>query len=99
MPNTKPVADNADVVDYVHKKAKNLAMVHVHQVGAVTKGQLGEELADIEEMVKAGILAISEDGKSVMNAKLAKQAMIEAKKYGISVLAHCECQVPAWPAL
>lgn len=90
MPNTKPVADNADVVDYVHKKAKNLAMVHVHQVGAVTKGQLGEELADIEEMVKAGILAISEDGKSVMNAKLAKQAMIEAKKYGISVLAHCE---------
>lgn len=90
MPNTKPVADHADVVDYVHKKAKNLALVHVYQVGAVTRGQQGEELADIAGMVEAGIPAISEDGKSVMNAKLAKKAMLEAKKYGIPVLAHCE---------
>lgn len=54
MPNTKPVVDNADVVNYVHEKAKNLALVHVYQVGAITKGQEGRELADIGGMVQAG---------------------------------------------
>ncbi|MBR4026438.1 MAG: amidohydrolase family protein, partial [Lachnospiraceae bacterium] len=54
MPNTKPVADNAEVIDYVHNKAKEGNCIHVLQVGAVTKGQAGEELADIEDMVKAG---------------------------------------------
>ena len=49
MPNTKPVVDNADVVRYVHHKAENVGLVHVLQVGAVTKGQQGEELADIKE--------------------------------------------------
>lgn len=92
MPNTRPVVDRPDVVDYVLEKARNLALVHVHQVGAVTKGQRGEELADIAGMVKAGVLAISEDGKSVMNAKLAFDAMLEAKRYKIPVLAHCEDQ-------
>ena len=90
MPNTRPVVDNADVVNYVHQKAKNLALVHVYQVGAITKDQKGEELSDIGGMVQAGIPAISEDGKSVMNTKLARDAMREAKKYGIPVLAHCE---------
>ena len=90
MPNTRPVVDNADVVNYVHQKAKNLALVHVYQVGAITKGQEGEVLSDIGGMADAGIPAISEDGKSVMNAKLARNAMREAKRYGIPVLAHCE---------
>lgn len=90
MPNTQPVVDNADVVNYVHQKAKNLALVHVYQVGAITRGQEGEVLSDIGGMAEAGIPAISEDGKSVMNAKLARNAMREAKKYGIPVLAHCE---------
>ena len=75
MPNTKPVIDCADRVNYVHNKAKELAPIHVLQVGAVTKQQKGEELADIEGMIKAGIPAISEDGKSVMNTKIYKEAM------------------------
>ncbi len=90
MPNTKPVVDNADVVEYVHKKAESGHCIHVLQVGAVTKGQKGQELADIKGMVEAGIPAISEDGKSVMNAEVYREGMLEAAKYGIPVLAHCE---------
>lgn len=90
MPNTKPVVDNPDVVNYVHNKARTVGLVNVLQVGSVTRGQQGEELSDIPGMVKAGIPAISEDGKSVMNSLLAREAMLVAKEYGIPLLAHCE---------
>lgn len=90
MPNTKPVVDNGDVVRYVINKAEDVGLVNVLQVGAVTKGQHGEELADIEGMVEAGIPAVSEDGKSVMNAQLYREAMMLAVKYDIPILAHCE---------
>ena len=90
MPNTKPVADNADVIEYVHNKSKSVKGIHVYQVGAVTKGQQGKELADIEGMVKAGCPAISEDGKSVMDSNIYREAMKLAAKLDIPVLAHCE---------
>lgn len=90
MPNTKPVVDRADVVDYVKHKAQSVTKVHVLQAGAVTKGQLGEELADIAGMKKAGSPAISEDGKSVMNALLYKEGMKLAAENDMVVLAHCE---------
>ncbi len=90
MPNTKPVMDDPSRVAYVNNKAKDYAKVNVLQVGAITKGMKGEELSDIEGMVKAGIPAISEDGKSVMNAQLYKEAMQIAHKLNIPVLAHCE---------
>lgn len=90
MPNTKPAVDNADVVNYVHNKVRDVGMVHVLQAGAVTKGQRGKELSDIDGMVEAGIPAISEDGRSVMNAQLYREAMALAVKYDIPVLAHCE---------
>lgn len=90
MPNTKPVADNPDVINYVHQKSQTKNRINVLQVGAITKGQAGVELADIEGMVKAGSPAISEDGKSVMNAQLYLEAMKIAAKLNIPVLAHCE---------
>ena len=90
MPNTKPVADCPEVIRYVHEKAKELGIVNVLQVGAVTKGQAGAELSNIEGMIKAGCPAISEDGKSVMNSRLYREAMKIAAKYDIPVLAHCE---------
>lgn len=90
MPNTKPVVDNPDVVKYVQNKADAVGVVNVLQVGAITKGQQGKELADIEGMVEAGIPAISEDGKSVMNAQLYREAMQKAAELNIPVLAHCE---------
>ncbi len=90
MPNTKPVVDNEDVVNYVRNKAKNMVKVHVYQAGAITKGMQGKQLADIEKMVKAGSPAISEDGKSVMDAGLLRDAMRIAARLGIPVLSHCE---------
>lgn len=90
MPNTKPVADNVEVIKYVHEKCASGKCIHVLQVGAVTKGQKGEQLADIEEMVAVGCPAISEDGKSVMNAQIYREAMKIAAKLDIPVLAHCE---------
>ncbi|MBQ2987418.1 MAG: dihydroorotase [Tyzzerella sp.] len=90
MPNTKPVVDNGEKVLDVHNRAKTDSPVHVIQIGAITIGQQGQELADIEGMAKAGCHAISEDGKSVMNASLYRQAMKLAKDNEISIFAHCE---------
>lgn len=90
MPNTKPVIDDREKVEDVHARAAKDSPAHVIQLGAVTKGQIGRELADIEGMAAAGCHAISEDGKSVMNASLYRRGMKKAKECGISVFAHCE---------
>lgn len=90
MPNTKPVVDNADVVNYVHNKAKSVTKVNVLQAGAITRKMEGLQLSEIEKMVQAGSPAISEDGKSVMNAYLLQEAMKLAKQLDIPVLSHCE---------
>lgn len=90
MPNTRPVVDHADVVNYVHNKAKSVTKVNVLQAGAITKKMEGRQLAEIEKMVQAGSPAISEDGKSVMNAYLLQEAMKLAKRLDIPVLSHCE---------
>lgn len=90
MPNTKPAIDSADMVKFIINKAKEDAIVHVLPVGAVTKGQQGQELADIAGMVEAGAVAISEDGKSVMNASLYRDAMKLAEEHSLLVMAHCE---------
>lgn len=90
MPNTKPVADCPEVIHYVHDKAAEVGLTHVLQVGAVTKGMEGKELSDLSGMIKAGIPAISEDGKSVMDSGLYREAMKIVAKADIPVLAHCE---------
>lgn len=90
MPNTKPATDSPEMIQRILKIAKKDSPIHVYPVGAVTKGQQGEEMTDIAGMVRAGAKAISEDGKSVMNAKLYREAMKEAAKAGIPVMAHCE---------
>lgn len=90
MPNTNPVIDSKETVAYLNDKSKKEAVVNVLPVGAVTIGQTGKELADITGMAKEGIVAISEDGKSVMDTALYKKAMAIAKEEGIVVLAHCE---------
>ena len=90
MPNTKPVADSAEVITYVHEKAKEGKCINVYQVGAITVGQAGAELSDIKGMVEAGCPALSEDGKSVMNANLYRESMKIAAELDIPILAHCE---------
>lgn len=89
MPNLKPVADNPEIIRYVEEKGATYG-IHVHQVGAITKGQQGLELSDLAGMFDAGCIAISEDGKSVMNSGIYREAMKLAAKRDIPVLAHCE---------
>ena len=90
MPNTKPATDSPERIRKVLEIAEKDSPIHVYPVGAVTVGQAGETVTDIEGMVKAGAKAISEDGKSVMNAAVYEKAMKEAARLGIPVMAHCE---------
>lgn len=90
MPNTRPVIDSRVMVEYLNYKAAEDSAINIVPVGAVTAGQLGERLADIEGMAAAGALALSEDGKSVMDPLVYKEGMKKAAKLGLVVMAHCE---------
>ncbi len=90
MPNTKPVNDSAMVTSYIVDKARRHAVVNVWPIGAITKGSAGEELSAIGSMKKAGAVAISDDGRPVMNARVMRRAMEFAKSFGIPVIDHCE---------
>lgn len=90
MPNTSPIIDTPDRASYVMNKAEQVSGIHVLQAGAITKGENGDELADIEGMIKAGVRAFSEDGKSVMNTRLYREGMKIAAEHDVPVLAHCE---------
>ena len=90
MPNTSPVNDSATVTSYIVEKARKLAVVNVWPIGAITKGSAGEELASIGSMVNAGAVAISDDGRPVMNARVMRRAMEFARSFNIPVIDHCE---------
>ncbi len=90
MPNTNPVCDSDIMIEYIKLKAEREGVIHVLPIGAITKGQKGEELSNIGKMAKAGACAISEDGKSVLSSGLLKTAMKYAKMFDIPVLSHCE---------
>jgi len=90
MPNTKPVADSPEVIKYVTDKANEVGLTKVYQVGSVTVGMMGKEVSDIKGMKDAGIVAISEDGKSVMDSAVYRKAMKQAAELDLVVLAHCE---------
>ncbi|NLJ89492.1 MAG: dihydroorotase [Clostridiales bacterium] len=90
MPNTKPVIDSKERVEEFLNRVEKDSLINVLPVGSVTIGQVGEELADIKAMTEAGIVGISEDGKSVMNPALYRKGMKLAKEAGAIVFAHCE---------
>lgn len=90
MPNTKPVVDSVETLKYVYDKALEGALVHVKQLSSITKDMAGNELVDMAAMKKAGAIAFSEDGKSVMDINLYKEAMKNAANLGALVMAHCE---------
>ncbi len=90
MPNTSPVNDSATVTSYIIERAKQKSVVNVYPIGAITKGSKGEELAGIGAMVKAGAVAISDDGRPVMNSRVMRRAMELAKSHNIPVIDHCE---------
>ena len=90
MPNTMPVNDNATVTSYMIEKARRYAIVNVWPIGAITKASAGEELAAIGSMKEAGAVAISDDGRPVMNARVMRRAMESARSLGMPVINHCE---------
>lgn len=90
MPNTDPVCDNAVVVSYIINRAKEVGLCKVRPIGAITRGEQGESLADIGKMARAGIVAISDDGRSVMNSNIMRLAMEYASDFGLKCLCHCE---------
>ncbi len=90
MPNTRPVIDSPDRYNYVRFKSAQCAPIHVIQAGAMTEGEEGLKLADIKGMAEVGVIALSEDGKSVMNSRLCREAMQEAVRFNMIVLDHCE---------
>lgn len=90
MPNTNPVIDNKVVVTYIKAREKEVGLCKIHPVGAITKGQKGEELSSIGGMKAAGAVALSEDGKTVKNTKLMANAMAYASDFGLVCLCHCE---------
>lgn len=90
MPNTKPVIHNAEVVGWIRDKAAAEACIKVEIVGSITRDLSGTQLADIREMMAAGVVAISDDGKTTMDADLMEQAMALIASTDIPLISHAE---------
>lgn len=90
MPNTKPVLDTPELMDYVNSKAQNAGFCRVYPIAAVTQGQAGDALTDFEALSGAGAIAFSDDGVPVASAKRMRDALLAAKALGKIVISHCE---------
>ncbi|MHB8502901.1 MAG: dihydroorotase, partial [Candidatus Acidiferrales bacterium] len=90
MPNTKPVNDNASVTRFILDRAKATASVRVWPIGAASVGSKGEAIAEIAAMKQAGIVAVSDDGKPIATAKLARQVMEYCRSLDLLVIEHSE---------
>jgi dihydroorotase len=90
MPNTNPVNDNQSVTDFIVEQARLAGMAQVYPIGAITKGSEGKELAEIGELRDAGCVAISDDGRPVMNSEVMRRAMEYALAFDLPVVDHCE---------
>ena len=89
MPNTNPVNDNRSITEFILAQARS-ASAQVFPIGAVTKGSKGEELAEMGELHDAGCVAISDDGKPVMNASMMRHAMEYSRIFDMLIISHCE---------
>src|SRR5438034_2682893 len=92
MPNTSPVNDNAGVTGYILAKAAEANRARVYPIGAVSRGQKGEQLADIAELRQAGCVAVTDDGRPVATALLMRRALEYAGMFDMPVIEHCEEQ-------
>ena len=90
MPNTKPPNDNPSITHYIISEARRSSPARVFPIGAITKEQKGEVLAEIGEMFEAGIAGVSDDGKPVMNAQLFRRVLEYAQLFDMPVIQHCE---------
>ena len=90
MPNTNPVNDNQAVTEFMLERAKAAGNAHLYPIGAITKKSEGKELAEIGDLRRAGCVAISDDGKPVMNSLVMRRAMEYARAFDVPVVDHCE---------
>ena len=90
MPNTDPVTDNQAAVGFIIRQAQRAGGARVYPIGAISIGQMGQTLAEFGEMVGAGAVAVSDDGKPVVSAQLMRTALEYARTFGIPVADHCE---------
>lgn len=90
MPNTEPAIDNPKVVKYIQDQAEQANNAKVLVIGAVSKNRQGKRLVDLEKMVAAGIVAISDDGSPISNSEIMRDALLLCKKFNIPVINHCE---------
>ena len=91
MPNTNPVNDTRAVTELILDRAKRPDSVHVFPIGAITKGSEGKELAEYGDLRSAGCVAVSDDGKPVMNSMVMRRALEYARAFDLPVVDHCEC--------
>ena len=90
MPNTEPPIDSATIVEYVVRCAAEAGPVRVLPIGCVTRGRAGKELADMEELARAGVIGFSDDGAPVPTGQLMQMALSYARELGLPVIDHCE---------
>lgn len=90
MPNTKPVVDSQALVEFIKSRAAAQGVVNVYPIGAITKGSVGGELAEIGDMKLAGAVAVSDDGHPVTNSQVMRLAMEYTKMFDLPVISHCE---------
>jgi dihydroorotase len=90
MPNTQPVNDSAAVTSFILERAREVSRIPVYPIGAITKGSKGEELTDVGALVRAGAVAISDDGHGVQNNLIMRRAMESVRPFDIPIIDHCE---------
>ena len=90
MPNTKPVNDNRAVTEFIKRKSLECGLVHIYPIAAITKGSEGKQLAEFGDLKDAGAIALSDDGKPVMDAGIMRRALEYAASLGMPVISHCE---------
>jgi dihydroorotase len=89
MPNTQPPIDNQETVKFIYEKAKS-AKCKIYCIGCITKGQMGEEITEVNDLVQAGVVAISDDGKPVSNPQVMRNVLEYSRMFNLPVISHCE---------
>src|SRR2546427_645532 len=90
MPNTVPVNDDRSVTEFIRMRSRETARVRVYPIGAISKGQQGEQLAEMGDLVAGGAVAVSDDGRPVASGTLFRKALEYASMFGVPVIDHCQ---------
>jgi dihydroorotase len=90
MPNSSPINDNRSITEFIKRKAAEAALANVYPIGAISKDSAGSQLTEFWDLKEAGIIALSDDGKPVMDAALMRRALEYASSLGLPVISHCE---------